>query len=79
MIDNDGLHTVDKKWDAVKNWPTPHSAKDILKFMGTIGWMSGHLPHINKIAALMTRLTGKVDFVWSPACELAFTTLVLSS
>ncbi|GAA6050719.1 hypothetical protein JCM3770_006594 [Rhodotorula araucariae] len=75
MIDDDGLHAVDEKWDAVKRWPTPRSAKDVLKFMGTIGWMSDHLPRINEIAAPLTRLTGKVDFVWSPACELAFTTL----
>ncbi|GAA6050253.1 hypothetical protein JCM3770_002756 [Rhodotorula araucariae] len=75
MIDDDCLHTVDEKWDATKNWPTPRSAKDILKFMGTIGWMSDHSPSINEIAVPMIHLTGKVNFVWLPACELAFTIL----
>ncbi|GAA6054665.1 hypothetical protein JCM3770_006376 [Rhodotorula araucariae] len=37
--------------------------------------MSDHLLRINEIAAPMTRLTGKVDFVWTHACQLTFTTL----
>ncbi|GAA5990933.1 hypothetical protein JCM11641_003506 [Rhodosporidiobolus odoratus] len=72
IIDDDGIHVSDKKWEMVQRWPTPKSAKDVLRFMGTVQWMGDHLPRLNEIAAPITRLTGKVDFVWSPACKFAF-------
>ncbi|GAA5843670.1 hypothetical protein JCM11251_006402 [Rhodosporidiobolus azoricus] len=75
VISNSGIHVSPEKWDAVREWPTPRSAKDVLRFMGTIQWMADHLPRLSEIAALLTRLTGKVTFEWSPACKVAFSLL----
>ncbi|GAA5984568.1 hypothetical protein JCM11641_006552 [Rhodosporidiobolus odoratus] len=75
VVDDDGIHAVPEKWDAVRRWPKPKNPKDILRFMGTVQWMADHLPHLNEIAAVLTRLTGKVDWNWTPACDLAFETL----
>ncbi|GEM12715.1 hypothetical protein Rt10032_c24g6732 [Rhodotorula toruloides] len=75
VVTDEGLSVMPEKWEAVRNWPTPKCPKDILRFLGTVGWMRDHLPRVNELAAPLTRLTGKVDWNWSPACELAFQTL----
>ncbi|GAA5881305.1 hypothetical protein JCM1840_002260 [Sporobolomyces johnsonii] len=72
VIDDDGIHVVEEKWEMVKCWPTPKSPKDVLRFMGTVQWLGDHLPRLNEIAAPLTRLTGKTDWAWTPACEFAF-------
>ncbi|GAA5920684.1 hypothetical protein JCM5296_000876, partial [Sporobolomyces johnsonii] len=72
VIDDDGIHVVEEKWEMVKRWPTPKSPKDVLRFMGTVQWLGDHLPRLNEIAAPLTRLTGKTDWAWTPACEFAF-------
>ncbi|GAA5988231.1 hypothetical protein JCM11641_002094 [Rhodosporidiobolus odoratus] len=72
VIDDEEIHVSQEKWEMVKKWPTPKSPKDILRFMGTVQWMADHLPRLNEIAAPLTCLTSKVDFVWSPACDFAF-------
>ncbi|GAA5992870.1 hypothetical protein JCM11641_001368 [Rhodosporidiobolus odoratus] len=72
IITDDGIEVDPKKWDAVRKWPVPRNVKDVLRFMGTVQWMSDHLPRLSEIAAPITRLTGKVDWCWSPACEAAF-------
>ncbi|GAA5978443.1 hypothetical protein JCM11641_007947 [Rhodosporidiobolus odoratus] len=72
IIDDSGISIDPSKMDAIRAWPTPRNPKDILRFMGTAQWMADHLPHLNKLAAPLTCLTGKVDWEWTPACNLAF-------
>ncbi|GAA5993948.1 hypothetical protein JCM11641_007864 [Rhodosporidiobolus odoratus] len=72
VIDDAGILVEPSKMDAIHNWPTPKNPKDILRFMGTVQWLSDHLPHLSELAAPLTRLTGKVDWDWTPACDLAF-------
>ncbi|GAA5994452.1 hypothetical protein JCM11641_004573 [Rhodosporidiobolus odoratus] len=72
IITDEGIEVDPKKWDAVPEWPVPRNVKDVLRFMGTVQWMSDHLPCLSEIAAPITQLTGKVDWHWSPACDAAF-------
>ncbi|GAA5885162.1 hypothetical protein JCM1840_005946, partial [Sporobolomyces johnsonii] len=72
IIDDAGISVDPEHWDAVKNWPTPKNKKDILRFSGTVQWMGDHLPHLNELLAPLSRLTGNVEWQWSPACEAAF-------
>ncbi|GAA5875076.1 hypothetical protein JCM1840_001758 [Sporobolomyces johnsonii] len=72
VVSDDGVEVDPKRWESVQAWPVPKSPKDILRFMGVVQWMGDHLPHLNELAAPLTRLTGKVDWVWSPACDAAF-------
>ncbi|GAA5857701.1 hypothetical protein JCM9279_006410 [Rhodotorula babjevae] len=72
LVDNEGLHVMPDKWEAIQRWPTPRCPKDILRFMGAVGWMAEHLPRVNEIAAPLTRLTGKVNWNWTAACDLSF-------
>ncbi|GAA5980365.1 hypothetical protein JCM11641_001778 [Rhodosporidiobolus odoratus] len=72
VVDSTGVHVVPDKWEAIQRWPKPKNPKDILRFMGTVQWTSDHLPHLNEIAAVLTRLTGKATWNWTPACDMAF-------
>ncbi|GAA5969842.1 hypothetical protein JCM11641_008057 [Rhodosporidiobolus odoratus] len=72
VVLDDGIEVDPKRWSAIQDWPTPENPRDILRFMGVMQWMSDHLPHLNELAAPLTRLTGHVDWNWSPACDAAF-------
>ncbi|GAA5885381.1 hypothetical protein JCM3774_004861 [Rhodotorula dairenensis] len=75
VVDDDGLHVSQDKLEMIRNWPTPRTPKDILRFQGVMGWMRDHFPRLQEVMAPLSRLTGKVPWDWSPACELAFETL----
>ncbi|GAA5974795.1 hypothetical protein JCM11641_007267 [Rhodosporidiobolus odoratus] len=72
IIDDNGISVDPSKMDAIRQWPVPRNPKDILRFMGTAQWLSDHLPHLKEMAAPLTRLTSRVDWEWTPACDLAF-------
>ncbi|GAA5974657.1 hypothetical protein JCM11641_007043 [Rhodosporidiobolus odoratus] len=72
IIDDTGVSVDPVQWDLVKNWPVPRSKKDVMRFSGTVQWMGDHLPHLNELMAPISRLTGSVDWNWSPACQAAF-------
>jgi hypothetical protein len=72
VVSDDGIEVEPSRWDSIKDWPRPRSPKDVLRFMGVAQWMSDHLPHLNELAAPLTRLTGKVDWNWTAACETSF-------
>jgi hypothetical protein len=75
VISDDGISVDPDKWTKIRDWPTPRSPQDILRFMGLATWMSDHLPHLSELAAPLTRLTGKVDWDWTPLCDAAFTAI----
>ncbi|GAA5881102.1 hypothetical protein JCM16303_004680 [Sporobolomyces ruberrimus] len=75
IVDDEGIHVVPEKWEMIQRWPTPRSPKDILRFMGTVQWMGDHLEQLSEVAAPLHHLTGKVQWNWSPACQLSFDTL----
>ncbi|GAA5973565.1 hypothetical protein JCM11641_007124 [Rhodosporidiobolus odoratus] len=72
IISDNGIEVDPKKWTSVQDWPRPKNPRDILRFLGVVQWMGDHLPHLNELAAPLTRLTGKADWAWSPACEASF-------
>ncbi|GAA5866211.1 hypothetical protein JCM1840_005115 [Sporobolomyces johnsonii] len=78
VIDDAGIHVAEDKWDTIRSWPEPKTPKDVLRFMGSLQWMGDHLPRLNEsaeLAAPLTRLTGKVDWDWSPSAALSFSLL----
>ncbi|GAA6001491.1 hypothetical protein JCM5350_002153, partial [Sporobolomyces pararoseus] len=72
VITDDGISVDPAKWESIRNWPTPRNPKDVLRFMGSVQWLADHLPRLSELAAPLTRLTGKVDWNWTPACDASF-------
>ncbi|GAA5985310.1 hypothetical protein JCM11641_005389 [Rhodosporidiobolus odoratus] len=75
VVSDEGIEVDPGRWSAIQDWPVPKNPRDILRFMGVLQWMSDHLPHLNELAAPLTRLTGNVEWNWSPACDAAFEAL----
>ena len=75
IISDNGVEVDPRKWDKVRDWPTPRNAKDVLRFVGTVNWMGDHLPGISQILAPITDLTGKRAFVWGPEQQYAFSSI----
>jgi hypothetical protein len=75
IISDNGIEVDPKKWDRIRDWPTPRDAKDCLRFMGTVNWMSDHLDGIARIMAPISGLTGKAEFIWGDDQKKAFETI----
>ncbi len=64
------------KTEAVEQWPTPTSVKDVRAFLGLASYYRRYIPGFSMVAAPLTNLTHQgVDLVWDDACEGAFQTL----
>ncbi len=76
LFDGDGIHTVDSKVTAVKNFPTPKSVENFLSFLGLAGYYRAFVKNFASIACPLTRLLKKdVPFQWDDAQQHSFTTL----
>ena len=67
---------IQAKVQAIDAFPTPVGKKQLMRFLGMAGYYRKFCPNFSTIAEPLTHLLGKrVKFVWSPACEKAFTKL----
>jgi hypothetical protein len=72
----DGLTMDSKKVQAISDWPTPRKVKDVQSFLGFANFYRRFIHNYSDITIPLTRLTRKTTpFVWSSACESAFTRL----
>ncbi len=68
IVNGDGIHTVDSKIAAVKNFPTPKSVENIRSFLGLAGYYRVFVKNLASIASPLTRLLKKdVPFLWNDA------------
>ena len=56
--------------EAVMSWERPKSVLEICSFLGLVGYYRRFIKDFSRLAAPMTRLTGKgVKFEWNDLCE----------
>lgn len=73
VVDGDGIHTVDSKVLAVKNFPTPKSVENVRSFLGLAGYYRPFIKNFASIANPLTRLLRKdVTFHWNAIQERSF-------
>lgn len=79
VIDTQGLRTDPEKVEAILNYPTPTSKKDIKRFLGTASWYRRFVPNFSTIAGPLNKLTsnkkGAPPFVWTAEANSAFEAL----
>lgn len=76
VLDENGWNTDKEKTEAINDFPTPKSKKEIQRFLGMCGWYRRFIKDFSRIAAPLTELTkARIKFVWNESCELAFNTL----
>ena len=60
-----GVTPTEEKSQAIADWPTPTSAKEVRSFLGLVNFYRRFIPKFADIAAPLTNLTGsKVTFTW---------------
>ncbi len=73
-IVGNGLKKIDPSiTKAIREWPTPKSAKAVQRFLGLCNFSRDFIKRFSHNATPLYHLTKEgVDFVWSPECESAF-------
>ncbi|XP_062093969.1 uncharacterized mitochondrial protein AtMg00860-like [Humulus lupulus] len=65
-----GVKVDPAKIVAVKEWPRPKNASEVISFLSLAGYYRRFVEGFSKIATLMTKLTRKnPKFTWSDKCE----------
>lgn len=76
VVDSSGLRTDPEKVDAILNYPTPSSQKDLKRFLGTATWYRRFVPNFSTIAGPLNKLTsnkkGAPPFKWTPEADASF-------
>ncbi|KAK1677054.1 hypothetical protein QYE76_037902 [Lolium multiflorum] len=76
VISKDGIAVNPSKVAAVLEWEAPKNVKEIIGFLGMVGYYIRFIQGFSKIAGPMTKLLRKnTPFVWSDECEQSFQTL----
>ena len=71
-----GVEPDARKVEAIKNFPTPTTPKQLKSFLGLAGYYRRFVPQFSRIAApLHALLKRDVKYVWGEPQEIAFTTL----
>ncbi|KAK1867157.1 hypothetical protein I4F81_009666 [Pyropia yezoensis] len=72
VISDAGFSMEDQKVQAIRTWATPKSKKDVQSFLGMVNFYCRFIKGMAAVASPLTRLTGKVDFEWTPDAQKAF-------
>ena len=67
VVSAKGISPQESKLKAVREWPTPTSAKDIRTFLGICGFYQRFVQNYSTLVAPLTDLLKKeVEWIWSP-------------
>jgi hypothetical protein len=76
VISSAGVGTDQSKLDAIAQWPTPVSVKELWSFLGLAGYYRRFVRHFSILSKPLTSLLKKHTlFIWTSEHELAFQTL----
>lgn len=76
VIDERGLRTDPEKVEAILNFPTPTTRKEVKRFLGTASWYRRFIPNFSTVAGPLNKLTStkkkSPPFSWSEEADKAF-------
>lgn len=79
VVDSQGLRTDPEKVEAISNYPTPTSKKEVKRFLGTASWYRRFVPNFSSIAGPLNKLTsnkrGASPFSWTEEANSSFNKL----
>jgi hypothetical protein len=75
-VGRDGVRMMEDKVQAIREWPTPRSVRDVRAFLGTAGYYRKFIRDFSAIATPLSELTKDgVKFEWAAPHETAFVKL----
>lgn len=72
IISSEGLMMDPKKVQAVTDWASPKTVRDVQCFLGFANFYRIFIKNYSQVAAPLTRLTCKDKLEWTPAAQKAF-------
>jgi len=76
IVDRDGLHVMQDKVKAIRDWPALRNVADIRSFLGLVGYYRRFIANFSHIAAPITALLHKeTAFEWGAQQQAAFDAL----
>ncbi len=78
-IDGNGIHTMDDKISAIKNFPRPKTVENVWSFVGLCGYYRSFIDSFSKMVSPLTHLLRKdVSFHWDFFQKKAFQDLKIA-
>ena len=88
VVSEKGVETDPEKTEALRSWPTPKDPKELMTYLGFVGYYRRFVPNFSKIARPLQLLlvghvhkkkkgtsTKAVPWTWTAECQEAFETL----
>ncbi len=73
LVGKDGIRMDPKKIEAIQEWKTPRSIRDVQSFIGFANFYRRFIRDFSAVIRPMMQLTRKdTPFIWSSACSNAF-------
>ena len=67
------VRPVDAKVRAIASYPVPTTKKELMRFLGLVGYYRGFCKNFSSVVAPLTDLLkAKNEFLWSTGCQMAF-------
>ena len=71
-IRGDSITPTAERIREIADFKPPNDKKQVQKFLGTVNYIGGHLPHIATLQAPLTELTGNAPRKWTATQQQAF-------
>ena len=71
-ITGEGIQPLVESLQAIQNFKTPKTCKEIKRFIGMAGWYRPFVPKFSLISRPLTQAMSKAKLEWTPECEEAF-------
>lgn len=75
ILSPNGISVDKQKVQAIQEWPTPRSKKDVQSFLGLVNYYRRFIKNCSSFAKPLTELTKNVPFEWNPCAEESFQVL----
>ena len=72
QVSQSGIEVNEESIKVVQQWPTPQTAKEVLKFLGLANYHRQFIPRFSEIAEPLYRVSGTKTFHWDKEQEEAF-------
>ena len=72
-VDANGIHTSDRKVEAVQQAPIPKNTQQLKSFLGLVHYYGKFIPHLSALLHPLNQLLkANTTWFWSDSCEQAF-------
>ena len=73
VVGNGKVKPIQAKIEAIQRFPVPNNRREVMRFLGTVGFYRKFCKNFSDVSEPMTNLLRKdVKFVWSDTCQKSF-------